>query len=69
MTVADGRGERKCFNLEQSSTQVAGDEDGRHGSMSSLQEVDGVQEEEVAWDYKDDQDSGGCGVHVWINTE
>lgn len=46
------------FNLKQSSRQVAEDEDGRQGQMSSLQEVDGVQEQEVTWDYKDDQDSG-----------
>lgn len=44
-------------DLKQSCRQVADDEGGRHGSMASLQEVDGVQEEEVTRDYKDDQDS------------
>lgn len=45
-------------DLKQSCRQVADDEGGCHGSMASLQEVDGVQEEEVTWDYQDDQDSG-----------
>lgn len=57
------------FDLKQSSRQVADNEDGRHGSMASLQKVDGVQEEEVTRDYKDDQDSGWFGVHIWIKTE
>lgn len=55
-------------DLKQSCRQVADDEGGCHGSMASLQEVDAVQEEEMSWDYKDDQDSGRFGVHVWKNT-
>lgn len=45
-------------DLKQSCRQVADDEGGCHGSMASLQEVDGVQEEEVTRHYKDYQDSG-----------
>lgn len=56
-------------DLEQSCTQVADDEGGCHGSVASLQEVDGVQEEEVTWHYQGDQDSGCFGVHIWVNTK
>ena len=54
---------RLC-DLKQSCGQVADDEGGRHGSMGSLQEVDGVQEEEVTRDYKKDQDSGWFRVNI-----
>ena len=37
--------------------------------MASVQEVDGVQEEKVTRDNKDDQDSGGFRVHIWRNKE
>lgn len=55
----------KATDLEQSSTQVEGDEGGRHGGVASLQEVDGVQEEEVPRDHEGGQDSGWFGIHVW----
>ena len=45
-------------DLKQSCRQVAYDEGGRHGGVASLQEVDGVQEQEVTRDDEDDQDSG-----------
>lgn len=35
--------------------------------MASLQQVDRIQEEEMTWDYKDEQDSGRCGVHIYGN--
>lgn len=54
-------------NLKQSCTQVADDEDGGHGCMASLQQVDRIQEEEMTWDYKDEQDSGRFGVHIYGN--
>lgn len=45
-------------HLEDSSRQVADDEDGCHSGVTSLQQVDGVQEEEMTWDYQENQDSG-----------
>lgn len=56
-------------DLKQSCTQVADDEGGRHGGVASLQEVDGVQEQEVTRDDEDGQDSGWFWVHIWINAE
>ena len=37
--------------------------------MASLQEVNGVQEEEVTRDNEGDQDSGRFGIHIWRNTD
>lgn len=45
-------------DLEHSRRQVAGDEGGGHGSVPPLEEVDGVEEEQVTRDHQEDQDSG-----------
>lgn len=45
-------------HLEDGSRQVAHDEGGCHSGVTSLQQVDDVQEEEMPWDYEDNQDSG-----------
>lgn len=45
-------------NLEDSGRQVGDDEGGRHSSVTPLQQVDDIKEEEVTWDHKDQQDSG-----------
>lgn len=50
--------ELSSSDLKQSCRQVAEDEGGRHGGVASLQEVDGVQKEEVTRDYQGDQYSG-----------
>lgn len=50
--------ERDGSDLEHSRRQVAGDEGGGHGSVPPLQEVDGVEEEQVTRDHQEDKDSG-----------
>lgn len=45
-------------HLEDSSRQVADDEGGCHSGVTSLQQVDDVQEEEMTRDHEDNQDSG-----------
>lgn len=48
----------RSSDLKQSCRQVADDEGGCHGGVASLQEVDGVQEQEVTRDDEDDKDPG-----------
>lgn len=57
--------ERDGSDLEHSRRQVAGDEGGGHGSVPPLQEVDGVEEEQVTRDHQEDKDSGWFGVDIW----
>lgn len=60
LSLHKGRNMMMCVvcNLEDSGRQVGDDEGGRHSSVTPLQQVDDIKEEEVTWDHKDQQDSG-----------
>lgn len=51
--------------LEQCGCHVEDDEDERESGVPALHTADGVEEHQVSWNHKKEEDSGRARIHIW----
>lgn len=54
-----------CPYLEQCGCHVEEDEDERERGVPALHTADGVEEHQVSWNHKEEEDSGRARIHIW----